>query len=636
MHTWTYRVAGILPAIRGWDVLDITLRERGTIMDRKRIHLAAIVWALMLLGSKCWALENQIINGEFDAGIEPWQRSDGDGFTIEVVQDAGLSGANALKIDVLDAAAQESIMISQGDLVLERGATYHIGFTAKADTDRQIGVILEQDVSWAYAWHEWIDLKHTPQAFIFEYKARTAEDFNLCFILKHSLFPLINSNENIDVYIDNIYIVEVKQPTLVPNTMDSNLAHDPYPPDGDIHNALWAPLTWTPGHHAVSHDVYIDNNFDNVKLNTDETFWGNYSISWIIIGFDYGGRWIDLMEPGLTIYWCINEVNDLHPDSPWKGDVWSFTIAPRQAFSPEPADGAKFINPNILLSWMPGLSAKSHTVYFGDVFDTVAGADKGLFREIARYKPDPLEFNKTYFWRIDEFNGYSTHRGDVWSFTTVASTPAIDPNIAHSPRPPDGVMHLDTWVNLQWMPGYYAVSHNVYFGTDFDAVNNGEQDTSLENTPLTFHVIDFPRNPPIDLIPGTTYYWRIDEINDLHPDSPWKGDVWSFWLAPYTACDPFPADGAELIDPNVILSWIAGFNAKLHTIYLGENFADVEAGAAGTHKGRLVNTKYCPDALESGKTYFWRVDEYDGYATHKGEIWSFSTKPIESELDHDP
>ena len=69
-------------------------------MAGKGIHLAAVVWSLMLLGSICPALENQIINGEFDAGIEHWQKSDGDGFTIEVVQDADLSGTDALKIRV--------------------------------------------------------------------------------------------------------------------------------------------------------------------------------------------------------------------------------------------------------------------------------------------------------------------------------------------------------------------------------------------------------------------------------------------------------------------------------------------------------------------------------------------------------
>jgi hypothetical protein len=606
-------------------------KRRGTIMDRKGIRSAVIIWALILLGSTCWGIENQIINGEFDDGIEPWQKSAGDGFTIEVVQDAGLSGLNALKIDISDVNAQESIIISQSNLVLERGATYRIGFTAKADSDRQIGVILEEDGSWAYAWHEWIDLKQTPQAFIFEYKARTAESFNLCFILKHSLFPLHNSNENLDVYIDNIFIFEEKQPTLIPNTMDPNLAHDPYPLNGDIHNTLWAPLTWTPGHHATSHDVYIGDNFDDVYNGTSNTYWLNQDHTFFIVGF--GDWWLN---PCITYYWRIDEVNDLHPDSPWKGDVWSFTIAPKQAFGSEPADGAKFINPNIMLSWMSGLSAESHTVYFGDDFDIVDAANEGIIQGITIYNPGPLEFNKTYFWRIDEFDGYSTHRGDVWNFTTTASTPVIDTNNAHSPNPPDGAVHLDTWVTLQWVPGTYAFSHSVYFGTDFNDVNNGWHDTFLGNTPLTFDVIGFPRNPPIDLAAGTTYYWRVDEVNNLHPDSPLKGDVWNFTIPPYTAYNPVPIDGAEQIDPNITLSWTAGFNAKLHTLYLGENSADVEAGAAGTHKGRLVTTKYYPDILESGKTYYWRVDEFDGAATHKGEIWSFSTKTDESEPDHDP
>jgi hypothetical protein len=112
-------------------------------MDRKDIHLTTIVSAFILSGSICLALENQIINGEFDAAIKPWQRSPGDGYTINVVQGAGLSGTNALKIGVLDASAQEYITIFQGSFALDLGAKCHIGFTAKADADRQIGLLLE-------------------------------------------------------------------------------------------------------------------------------------------------------------------------------------------------------------------------------------------------------------------------------------------------------------------------------------------------------------------------------------------------------------------------------------------------------------------------------------------------------------
>ena len=47
----------------------------------------------------------------------------------------------------------------------------------------------------------------------------------------------------------------------------------------------------------------------------------------------------------------------------WAGDVWSFSITPRTAFQPIPADGAKFIETaDLTLSWTPGFNAKRHSV----------------------------------------------------------------------------------------------------------------------------------------------------------------------------------------------------------------------------------------------------------------------------------
>lgn len=685
-------------------------------MERKRIRLAAIVWALMLLGSTCLAIENQIINGEFDAGIEPWQRSDGDGFTIDVVQGAVLSGLNALKIDISDVNAQESITITYDDFTLEQGATYHIGFTAKADVERQMGVLLEQDGSWAYAWHEWIDLTPLPQTFNFEYihTRDTTENVVFYFILKHSLFPLFNENENIDAYIDGVYVVQ--EPPA-----DPNLAYYPWPADGAVHEDLWAVLSWSPGQYATSHNVYVGNNFEDVNNGTDDTFWGNYLFTWFPIGFpDYPGRWLDLMNPGSTIYWRVDEVNDMHPDSPWKGDIWSFWIPPRTAYDPYPSDGTELIDPNVTLSWKASSHANTYNVYFGenaaDVEDGTGGTFKGNF-SMTCYTPECLDFETTYYWRVDVVYSWGAYeKGDVWNF----STKPTGPKIAHDPNPPDGAIHPDNWVCLSWSPGRYAESHNLYLGEDFIDVNAGTEDTFCWNQDCEFFVIGFPGNFIYELQPGSTHYWRIDEVNNMHPDSPWKGDVWSFTIPPRhafapdpadgaaqidpyvtlnwkaglhakshyiyfgdnfddandviiefpqvtttytpgplefdktyywrvdesspsgiykgkvwsfstkpaglnTAYDPYPADGTELSDPNITLSWEAGFGAKLHVLYLGENLAEVEAGTGGTFKGIFSETSYHPDGLEIDRTYYWRVDEFDVSTTHKGEIWSFTT-----------
>jgi len=133
-----------------------------------------------------------------------------------------------------------------------------------------------------------------------------------------------------------------------------------------------------------------------------------------------------------------------------------------------------------------------------------------------------------------------------------------------SPSPEDGALLLDTWVNLSWRAGDFAASHDVYFGENFDDVNDGAEGAFRGNQASTFYVAGFPGFAfPDGLVPGTTYYWRIDEVNDTEPNSPWKGNVWSFSVPPKTAYAPNPADAAEQVETDADLSWTAGFGSKL-------------------------------------------------------------------------
>jgi len=204
---------------------------------------------------------------------------------------------------------------------------------------------------------------------------------------------------------------------------------------------------------------------------------------------------------------------------------------------------------------------------------------------------------------------------------------------AYSPDPADGDMLEDKWVSLSWMPGDLAVSHDVYMGENFDDVNDAtrESDIFRGNQDSAFYSAGFPGYAyPEGLVPGTTYYWRIDEVNSTEPNSPWKGDVWSFWIPPIKAYNPGPADGLEFIDPNVTFNWTGGFQAKLHYVYFGDNFDDVNSAAGGLP---TAETTYSPGTLELEKTYYWRIDEFDGAATNKGDIWSFTTIPVISVTD---
>ncbi|MGB2862493.1 MAG: right-handed parallel beta-helix repeat-containing protein [Sedimentisphaerales bacterium] len=89
------------------------------------------------------------------------------------------------------------------------------------------------------------------------------------------------------------------------------------------------------------------------------------------------------------------------------------------AANPDPADGAVIRDKWVNLNWLSGDSADSHDVYFGDDPDAVDDAVGGTPQTLNRYYPGELEFDKTYYWRVDEFDGAATHKGDIWSFTTV-------------------------------------------------------------------------------------------------------------------------------------------------------------------------------------------------------------------------
>jgi hypothetical protein len=202
------------------------------------------------------------------------------------------------------------------------------------------------------------------------------------------------------------------------------------------------------------------------------------------------------------------------------------------------------------------------------------------------------------------------------------------------PIPEDGALINSNKVDLQWLPGMISLSSNVYIGEDFDAVSNAtpaDTDIFRGNTTEIIFPVGTAGNPyPSGLSEKTTYYWRIDEVNDLNPDSPWKGEVWSFTVASKSAFNPIPVDGALFVDPNfadpnVVLSWTPGSGSVMHRMYFGDNLQDVQAGTGGTARGPVPDPNYSPGNLEFEKTYYWRVDEFDGRETHTGDVWSFTT-----------
>jgi hypothetical protein len=323
-------------------------------------------------------------------------------------------------------------------------------------------------------------------------------------------------------------------------------AYNPVPEDGGIHPETWVSLAWTPGDTAATHDVYFSDNFDDVNDGTADAFGGNQTNTDFLVGF-IGYPYPDGLVPGTTYYWRVDEIEadgtTLH-----RGNVWSFMIPPKIAYAPNPADGAEFVDLNARLSWTPGFGAKLHYVVFGENFNDVNNAEMGTPQGLTSFSPGELQLAKTYYWRIDEFDAAAIHKGEVWSFTTEGAV--------SGPNPANGAVDVSPTKILTWTAGAVAASHEVYFGTDADAVANATKSSPEYKGPKALGEESYD---PGKLMLNTAYYWRIDEFNGTNPDSPWAGNVWSFATGNFFVIDDF--ESYNVGDNEIWFSWHDGLGA---------------------------------------------------------------------------
>jgi N-acetylneuraminic acid mutarotase len=408
-----------------------------------------------------------------------------------------------------------------------------------------------------------------------------------------------------EVKVEPITTVEAYQPA------PWSFAHGPIPADGALHSDTWVNLSWSSGDFAASHNVYFGDSFDAVNDGSSDTFLGNQIPSFRSVGLP-GSPYPEGLVRGQRYYWRIDEVNDTEPDSPWKGPVWSFTIQPQRAYNPNPPDCSEFIDLDVELNWSAGVDAALHTVYFDDNFDDVNNAAADLSQRGSvytqnsmTYTPGLLEFGKTYYWRVDELTGgrsTQVHKGDIWSFTTRGA--------AGSPNPSNGAIRVGMNPILSWTPADDATIHQIYFGTDKEAVRNA--DTNSPEYKGTQMLGNEGYDPGI-LSWDTTYFWRVDEITSDNPDNPLPGSVWSFTTGYFLVIDDFESYNT---DNQIWWSWKDGTGDANHPTEppyagngsgskVGDESTDSTAGDYRVHEGQ----QSMPFWYDNSKTGFLQYSE---------------------------
>jgi len=220
-------------------------------------------------------------------------------------------------------------------------------------------------------------------------------------------------------------------------------------------------------------------------------------------------------------------------------------------------------------SWDVNLATKDSDpcgYYMGSLCDDVCDPCSYVIKD-----PNKFLFNTTYYWRVDEnsvSNGFK--KGLVWSFKTHDGK-------AYNPKPATGATALSQPLQLSWTAGDWATYHNVFFATSSAKVNAATTATTDGRYRGSVSSPVYPLSRLLETAPGgtftlqngTTYYWRIDEVNGT---TVWKGSPWSFTPGGYTNIDDFE-DSASTDDVNA--NW-------------PDNYAVTGCDTILAHSGRIL------------------------------------------------
>jgi len=346
-------------------------------------------------------------------------------------------------------------------------------------------------------------------------------------------------------------------------------------------------LSWTPGSGAISHHIYFGTNQADVVSGTGGTDKGTQiettytpgvlaygtTYYWRIDEFDgattYTGNIWSLTTQGqgegnilFEYFWGTNETLETllnlptFPDNPDRSELrTSFegpinwrdtygTLVRGYLYPPQTGNYTFWIaSDDQSQLWLSTDEDPANAVQIASVpgwtpsrdFDNTGGGVGGpeqMSSEIA------LEAGSSYYIEALHSEGWGGDNLAVaWQGPSIPTRAIIagtflSPWIreidlkAKNPSPPDGATLVPIDAVLTWTAGVYADKHDVYLGTDSLAVESANTyDTTgiYRGRQVTDSYI-----PPEGIQFGQTYYWRIDEVNPTHPDSPWLGDVWSF------------------------------------------------------------------------------------------------------------
>lgn len=281
--------------------------------------------------------------------------------------------------------------------------------------------------------------------------------------------------------------------------------------------------------------------------------------------------------------------------------VFSFTTAaaPVQHDAAFPVDfsGCK-LTPTPLMWSDAGDPVNEYEIHFGTanpppLYTTVVGGGGEYSLSL------PTEYGGgTYYIRIDAIGNGGETEGNVTQFTTM-SAPAIstDPSVADEAT--DVAIDVGT-LTADQQSGCNPNEARLYLGIT-NRLSEANYNQSVTGEGLVPTTIEFTI---ADLIPGTTYFWRVDLVNEAGTT---EGPTWSFTTAgslpEACATNQSPAQNAGNVALDATLTWDEVDGATGYDVW----FAKFPAALALVSEDQ-EELEYDPGGMDAESGYRWRID----------------------------
>jgi hypothetical protein len=159
-----------------------------------------------------------------------------------------------------------------------------------------------------------------------------------------------------------------------------------------------------------------------------------------------------------------------------------------------------------------------------------------------------------------------------------------------NPQPANGETDVQMVSALSWTAADNAASHELYFSTDAEAVNNA---TTASPEYVGPKALGAESHDPGRLAWDSSYAWRVDEV---YPSGVVKGLVWTFTTADFILVDDFESyNDIDPPDPNsnrIFDKWIDGFGTTTNGALVGNDMPPYAETSIVHGGGQAMNYAY--------------------------------------------